>query len=72
MNTEVKKDNRLPIGYTVQGVVAKAGGGAAVARDLGVSPQSINKWRKIPNRHASRVAILAGLPLAVVRPDLVA
>lgn len=72
MNTEVKRDPRLPIGYTVAGVVAKAGGAPAVSRDIGVSTQSIHKWRKIPNRHANRVAILAGLPLAVVRPDLVA
>jgi hypothetical protein len=68
---EAVKQSRLPIGFTVQGVVAKAGGVPVLARDLGVPSQSIHKWTKIPNRHAHRVAVLAGLPLAVVRPDMV-
>jgi hypothetical protein len=61
-----------PVGYTVEGVLAQAGGRGAVARRLGVSIQSVSKWgRRIPGPHAREVAIMAGLPLAVVRPDLV-
>lgn len=68
---EAIKKSRQPIGYTVQGVVAKAGGVPFLSKDLGVTSQTIHKWRQIPSWHAQRVAVLAGLPLAVVRPDLV-
>lgn len=61
-----------PVGYTVEGVLAQAGGRGAVARRIGVSIQSVAKWgRRIPAPHAREVAIMSGLPLAVVRPDLV-
>jgi hypothetical protein len=61
-----------PIGWTVPGILALAGGVPAVARACGVSVQSVSKWgRRVPDRHAQRVAVLAGLPLEIVRPDLV-
>ena len=61
-----------PIGFTVEGVLGLAGGRGAVAKSLGIHVQSVAKWgRRIPSAHARRVAILSGLPLAVVRPDMV-
>jgi hypothetical protein len=61
-----------PVGFTVQGILALAGGAGEVARKLGVTVQAVAKWdRRIPGQHAREVAIMAGLPLAVVRPDLV-
>ena len=61
-----------PIGYTGEGVLARAGGRGEGARRLGGSVQSVAKWgRRIPGPHARSVAIMAGLPLAIVRPDLV-
>lgn len=61
-----------PIGFTIAGIVALAGGAAAVARRCEVPLQSVTKWgRRIPARHARTVAIMAGLPLEIVRPDLV-
>jgi hypothetical protein len=61
-----------PVGFTVVGVVALAGGGGAVAKKCGISIQTVTKWgRRIPDRHAQTVAVMAGLPLEVVRPDLV-
>ena len=61
-----------PIGYTVEGILAMAGGRGAVATKLGISVQSVVKWdRRIPDRHARTVAIMAGLPLEIVRPDMV-
>lgn len=65
------KDNELPLGFTVQGLIGMAGGYAVVAKECGVSVQSVRKWRGIPIRHARQVAILAGLPLEIVRPDMV-
>ena len=61
-----------PAGFTVEGVLALAGGRGAVAKELGVSIQSVSKWgRRIPAPHARKVAIMAGLPLEIVRPDMV-
>lgn len=61
-----------PVGFTVAGVVALAGGYGAVAKKCEVSIQTVTKWsRRIPDRHAQTVAVLAGLPLEIVRPDLV-
>lgn len=61
-----------PIGFTVEGIVSIAGGKAAVARACGVSIQTVAKWgRRIPGQHARTVAIMAGLPLGIVRPDMV-
>lgn len=60
-----------PFGFTVEGVLNAAGGRAAVAKACGISIQSVAKWtRRIPDAHAQRVAVLAGLPLEVVRPDM--
>lgn len=61
-----------PVGFTVEGVLALAGGRGAVAKELGVSVQSVVKWgRRIPAPHARKVAVMAGLPLEIVRPDMV-
>lgn len=64
--------NDEPIGFTVEGVLNYAGGRAAVAKACKVSIQTVAKWhRRIPDAHAQRVAVLAGLPLEIVRPDMV-
>jgi hypothetical protein len=61
-----------PVGFSVAGILALAGGRGAVAKALGLSVQSVAKWgRRIPAQHARRVAVLAGLPLELVRPDMV-
>lgn len=65
------KSSKFPVGYTTSGVVQTAGGNGVVARALNLPVQSVAKWKYIPGRHARQVAIMAGLPLAVVRPDMV-
>lgn len=64
------KPQKTPKGYTVRGVVVKAGGINAVAGALDISPQAVRNWATIPAKHAERVAKMARLPLAVVRPEL--
>lgn len=66
-----KASNKLPIGYTVVGVIEMAGGACAVAKACEVPVQSVAKWRYIPGWHARRVAIMAGIPISIVRPDMV-
>jgi len=70
--TKKMSNSDEPVGYTVEGVLALAGGRGAVAQKLGLSVQSVVKWgRRIPAHHASKVAVMAGLPLEIVRPDMV-
>lgn len=66
-----QQQDKGPVGFSVSGVISLAGGPSAVAAKLGVTIQSIAKWRYIPSRHARDVAIMAGLPIEIVRPDCV-
>ena len=69
---KLKQFSDEPVGFTVEGVLALAGGRAAVALALGLTIQAVAKWdRRIPAKHAREIAIMAGLPLEIVRPDLV-
>jgi len=66
------KKGQTPVGYTVAGLLGMAGGPAAVAVKCGLTVQTVSKWgNRIPMQHARTVAIMSGLPLAVVRPDMV-
>jgi hypothetical protein len=61
-----------PVGYTVEGILGMCGGKGAVARQCGVTVQAVANWgRRVPAMHARTVAIMAGLPLEIVRPDMV-
>ena len=63
-----------PIGFSVEGIVAMAGGTGKVAQARGLAVQSVSQWCErncIPRRHARELAIMAGLPLELVRPDMV-
>lgn len=65
-----EKPQKVPIGYSVRGVVVKAGGVNVVAAAVERHPNAIRLWKTIPTKHAEKVAKMARLPLAVVRPDL--
>lgn len=65
------RKSKIPVGFTTTGIIQLAGGQGAVARACGVTVQSVAKWKYIPGKHARQVAIIAGLPLEVVRPDMV-
>ena len=59
-----------PIGFSVAGIIDLAGGPAEVARRLGLTIQTVAKWdRRIPGKYARDIAIMAGLPIKIVRPD---
>jgi hypothetical protein len=62
--------DKMPIGYSVRGVVMKAGGIKAVAAALGLHENAVRYWKTVPAKHAEAVAKLARLPLGVVRPEL--
>lgn len=68
----LKKKSQEPVGFTVAGILGLAGGAGAVARKLGITVQAVGNWdRRIPHEHARTIAIMAGLPLEIVRPDMV-
>jgi len=67
----MKQKSKFPVGFTTRGIVQLAGGAGVVANACGVTVQSVAKWKYIPGPHARQVSIAAGLPLAVVRPDMV-
>lgn len=70
MSHPAKKPQKTPIGYTVRGVVVKAGGIQTVATALGLTQNAVRNWTTVPAKHAETVAMMATLPLAVVRPEL--
>lgn len=48
----------------------KAGGMAALARELGIKRQAIGQWTEIPIRHVHKVNEVTGIPLTDLRPDV--
>jgi hypothetical protein len=66
-----KKPKSSPVGYTIKYVVNKAGGAKVLSEMLGITKQAVYRWKAVPVDHAELVSRLSGLPLAIVRPDLV-
>lgn len=51
--------------------IGKAGGGAALARKLGLkSRQAVYQWTEVPPKHVLRVEEISGVPRHELRPDL--
>ena len=50
--------------------VRKLGSKAELARQLGITAQSINQWRRIPRKHLALVNHLTGIPMDRLAPDL--
>jgi hypothetical protein len=62
---------KSPIGFTTKGIIGMAGGTGEVARLCEVPIQSVAKWKYIPSWHAQKIAVKTGLPLEIIRPDMV-
>lgn len=50
--------------------IAILGGKSAAARQLGVSPQAVDQWKRIPIRHLFVLERLTGVSREELRPDL--
>jgi DNA-binding transcriptional regulator YdaS (Cro superfamily) len=50
----------------------EAGSLTGLARGLGIKPQSIIKWTRVPAERCVEVERLTGVPREVLRPDLFA
>jgi len=55
---------------TMRPIFLAAGGASRLARQLDISTSAIYQWRRVPKRHAARVAEITGLTLSRIRPDL--
>lgn len=61
---QVKKDSALKRAIRV------AGTGDKLAAGLGVTPQALSQWRKVPPLRVLEVERFTGIPRHELRPDL--
>jgi DNA-binding transcriptional regulator YdaS (Cro superfamily) len=54
----------------MQMIYSRAGFAAAVAKHLGVSPQTISAWRRVPAHHVLDLAPLLEMTPEQIRPDV--
>lgn len=62
----MRKD-REPI---VDEAIKKAGGAALLARHLGITPEALHSWRRIPAERVQKVAEVSGIAPHELRPDI--
>lgn len=48
----------------------KAGGITKLAKELGIRPQAIHQWKKVPAERVLEVERISGVSRHVLRPDL--
>lgn len=50
--------------------LAKHGMRSKIARGLGISPQAVGQWKRVPAERVIAVAEITGIPARELRPDL--
>lgn len=60
------QDLRSAVGLATE----RAGGGAKLARGLGLKRQAIYQWDKVPAERVLEVERITGVPRSQLRPDL--
>jgi hypothetical protein len=51
-------------------IFARAGFAAAVAKHLGISPQNVSAWKRVPAHHVLDLAPLLEMTPEQIRPDV--
>ncbi len=46
------------------------GGNPGIAQALGLTPQAVSQWKRVPQDRITRISELTGLSAAELRPDL--
>lgn len=64
----LKKPFRQSLG--VKRAIKGAGGRRALARGLGITVQSVNKWRRVPRKRIVQIEKLFGVPRHLLAPDI--
>lgn len=50
--------------------IAVAGSIAALAARIGITPQAVSAWERVPAERAREIEIATGIPRCELRPDL--
>jgi DNA-binding transcriptional regulator YdaS (Cro superfamily) len=56
--------------YTVAELIERAGGITSLARQLGITHNSIYSWEVVPPFRVAAVAKITGVSMADIRPDM--
>lgn len=51
-------------------IVAAGGGPSALARQLGIKPQGVSQWRRVPSERVLEVERITGFSRYQIRPDI--
>lgn len=54
----------------LQKAIDAAGAGNVLARRIGVTPQALSQWHRVPPRRVLQVERASGVPRHELRPDL--
>jgi Putative antitoxin of bacterial toxin-antitoxin system, YdaS/YdaT len=54
----------------MRAVFAKPGFASVLARKLGLTPQNVSAWNRVPAHHVLDISPLIGLPPEQIRPDI--
>lgn len=60
---------RRPASPSVQKIVQAGGGPSAMALKIGITPEAILQWTRVPIERAVVVARATGIPVKLIRPD---
>lgn len=55
---------------STQRAVQLAGGPSAVGRAMGISPQAVGQWERVPPERALKLSELSGMQPHELRPDI--
>jgi DNA-binding transcriptional regulator YdaS (Cro superfamily) len=50
--------------------IEKAGSVKALASRIGITPQSVSQWRRVPVEHVRAIEAITGLPKHEIRADV--
>ena len=64
------KETGKSFGPVLEDVFRRVGSKTALADALGIRPQAINNWTRVPANRVRAVSDLTGIPDYVLRPDL--
>ncbi|WP_307280337.1 transcriptional regulator [Labrys wisconsinensis] len=54
----------------VERAISVVGGASAAGRALGITPQAVGQWRRIPAERVLTLEKISGIPRHELRPDL--
>ncbi len=63
-------DDKISAQRALQAAKERAGGGANLARRIGISGAAVSRWRRIPLKRLAAVAHATGMSLIELRPDI--